>query len=89
MELKRSVSIADIELAHPYLVDERYFHASHADWLEVRKQWIAFATLVQEGDEIWEYEDIRVDLGFPSGGGGFLIKRGETIVQQYATYAVG
>ena len=89
MELKSSVTIAEIELSHPYVVDESHFKASHADWLEVRNEWLAFVALIQDGDVIWEYEDIRVDLGFASGGGGFLIKRGETIVEQFATYAVG
>lgn len=89
MELKRSVSIADIESTHPHLVDESHFKASHENWLKVRNEWLAFVAFYQNGDTIWEYEEVRVELGFASGSGGFLIKRGDTIIERFATYAVG
>jgi len=89
MDLKRTVTLADIESEHPYLHDESHYKDSHEHWLELREEWLAFVALVVDGDAIWEYEDVNVHLGFASGSGGFLIKRGDTIVDRFATYAVG
>lgn len=89
MELKRRVTTADIESEHPCFLDESHFTVSHHHWLAGRDEWLEFVALIQDGDVLWEYEDICIDLGFESGEGGFLIKRGDTIVERFPTYAVG
>ena len=89
MNLKRRVTLSEIESEHPYVLDESHFMASHDEWLAVRDEWRTFSGLVQNGDVLWEYEDVDVHMGFVAGCGGFLIRRGDETVGTFVTYVVG
>ena len=86
MELKRLVSIEEIESEHPYVHDTDCFHGSHSEWIEVQDEWNLFRSTVIESDEVWEFEDHNVILGFGSGEGGYLIRRDGKIIRRFVTY---
>lgn len=89
MNLKRPITIAEIEAEHPYLIDESRFCSSREEWVALHQEWKSFSSKIRDGDEIWEYEDVVVHLGFSSGEGGFLIRRGDDEVSRFVTFSVG
>ena len=89
MNLTSITTIAEIESAHRYLVDESFYHSTHANWLELRRDWLSFVENLMDGDTVWEYDDVSVTNGWAAGSRGYVIIRcGETITR-FPTSAIG
>jgi hypothetical protein len=86
--LTKQTTLSEVEARHPVLID-RSAYFGRQGWEAVASEWTEFKERVLPGDEIWEYDTLRVKMGFASGESGLAIVRNGRVVERYPMSAYG
>ena len=80
--------IERIESRYPVLVDKSS-SCGRAGLENLSDSWIDFKSYVIDGDEIWEYDSLSVEMGFAAGESGIAIVRDGAILRRFRLTATG